>query len=257
MAAGPKAVTQVSPLGPHLKHTARRHIPAYFAEPKAEVPSTQVADPSDLAPTTDGAAVSPSTPQHTAEQAQPSKAEVTVAFTLAHRVEYGEHICLVGEVESLGSWNSESGIAMSWQEGDLWTAQCVLPAGQSVQYKYVIDKPDAQAVDWQACANLVLDLPDDSSHKVYVYDDWSGAAHEVHVDDDNIQAPQGMYGTIDIDMEEHEATWPAMMQQMEEAVAPHETAVSDKGNGNNDAAAEEDGAGNVLNTALSGGAGRG
>lgn len=124
-----QAVRQVAPLGHHPKPIARRHIAVYFTEPLAEAPSTQMADTNGLAPTTEAAAVSPSTPQGPPEQAQPSKAEVAVTFTLAHRVEYGEHICLVGEVESLGGWNSEASIAMRWQEGDLWTAECVLPAG--------------------------------------------------------------------------------------------------------------------------------
>lgn len=82
--------------------------------------------------------------------------------------------------------------------------------------------------------------------QVYVYDDWSGAAHEVHVDNDDIQAPQGAFGTIDIGMEEQGATWPGMMQHMEDAV--HEDGVADIGNNSNDAAAEENSAESVLNS---------
>ena len=42
-------------------------------------------------------------------------------------VEWGQEVALVGAAESLGAWDVEKSIPMSWNDGDFWTAQAELP----------------------------------------------------------------------------------------------------------------------------------
>ena len=42
-----------------------------------------------------------------------------VSFALPYRCTFGQHLCLVGSVQRLGSWDVRQGVAMSWSEGDI------------------------------------------------------------------------------------------------------------------------------------------
>ncbi len=44
---------------------------------------------------------------------------VRVSFALPYRCTFGQHLCLVGSVQRLGSWDVRQGVAMSWSEGDI------------------------------------------------------------------------------------------------------------------------------------------
>lgn len=68
------------------------------------------------------------TEDSTAQAAQLTK-KAKVAFNLPHHVEFGQELCLVGEVEDLGNWSAESCLPLAWHDGDVWTAECELPAG--------------------------------------------------------------------------------------------------------------------------------
>eukprot|EP00877_Chromochloris_zofingiensis_P005419 jgi/Chrzof1/14879/Cz09g19100.t1 len=122
------------------------------------------------------------TEDSTAQAAQLTK-KAKVAFNLPHHVEFGQELCLVGEVEDLGNWSAESCLPLAWHDGDVWTAECELPAGNHIEYKYLIREPDGHVVEWQPCDNLVLELPDDVTDTVVVQDAWEGSLHEIRVGD--------------------------------------------------------------------------
>jgi hypothetical protein len=42
-------------------------------------------------------------------------------------VEWGQEVALVGGVDTLGAWDVEKSIPMSWNDGDMWTAEAELP----------------------------------------------------------------------------------------------------------------------------------
>lgn len=42
-------------------------------------------------------------------------------------VEWGQEVALVGEAETLGGWDVDKSLAMSWHDGDYWTAEAELP----------------------------------------------------------------------------------------------------------------------------------
>lgn len=46
---------------------------------------------------------------------------------LAAAVEYGQEVALVGAADTLGAWDVEKSIPMSWNDGDFWTAEAELP----------------------------------------------------------------------------------------------------------------------------------
>lgn len=87
------------------------------------------------------------------------------------RVEFGQHICVVGGCPELGNWILADAVSLTWSDGDMWNATVELPAGAVVEYKYVVVGAGGHAVSWQTGNNSVLALRagDDA---VEVYDNW-------------------------------------------------------------------------------------
>ncbi len=53
---------------------------------------------------------------------------------------FGEHLRVVGSHEALGGWEVGRAPALEWSEGHVWTATLDLPAGEEMEYKFVIVK---------------------------------------------------------------------------------------------------------------------
>lgn len=89
-------------------------------------------------------------------------------------------MCVIGGGESLGDWDAAAAVRMTWTEGDVWTAEADLPVGAPVEYKYIVRSTDTgDVVEWQACANLVIDLGTAGTDTaVAARDEWDGA-HEL------------------------------------------------------------------------------
>ena len=47
----------------------------------------------------------------------------------------------MGAGPSLGDWDVAKGIAMTWQEGDVWKATIEVPAGETISIKVILKKP--------------------------------------------------------------------------------------------------------------------
>ena len=47
-------------------------------------------------------------------------------FHLPYRCNFGQQLCIVGEVEQLGGWDVQRGVPMLWTEGDVWVAELEL-----------------------------------------------------------------------------------------------------------------------------------
>jgi hypothetical protein len=56
-------------------------------------------------------------------------AAAAICCCIRPAVEFGQEVAVVGAAESLGNWDVEKSIAMSWNDGDFWTAQAELPVG--------------------------------------------------------------------------------------------------------------------------------
>lgn len=50
-------------------------------------------------------------------------------------MEFGESLRLVGSDSVLGSWDVAQGPALQWSDGDVWTLDLEVPAGQQLSFK--------------------------------------------------------------------------------------------------------------------------
>lgn len=52
-----------------------------------------------------------------------------VTFSVARHVDFGESVKVVGSITELGNWEAESGLQLSWEEGDIWRCEADIPVG--------------------------------------------------------------------------------------------------------------------------------
>jgi alpha-amylase len=77
----------------------------------------------------------------------------------------GYSVYLVGNVTELGNWNPANGILMS-QSGTTWNGQVGLPAGSTIQYKYVLW--NGSNIIWESGNNRQITTP---SYGTVTYND--------------------------------------------------------------------------------------
>lgn len=112
-------------------------------------------------------------------------ARVEVRFSLPHRVDFGQHVCIVGGHEHLGGWDVVRGVKMTWTEGDVWSAVLELHATDlDLEYKYVVRDESGHAVYWQPGANCSVAVPLETGvpNAVRINDDWWHNHNDVKVD---------------------------------------------------------------------------
>jgi hypothetical protein len=49
--------------------------------------------------------------------------KIPVSFLVNHRVEFGEHLKVVGSEEALGGWEVNRGLELQWAEGHVWSGE--------------------------------------------------------------------------------------------------------------------------------------
>ncbi|WIA22231.1 hypothetical protein OEZ85_004559 [Tetradesmus obliquus] len=103
-----------------------------------------------------------------------------VRFNIRLQVEWGQHLLVVGSCASLGAWNVDNAVRLTWQEGNVWEASVELPAGELVEYKYVVRNSDTSVDKWQPGDNLGMEVPVAQGNNgrrrgVLVLDTWSKA----------------------------------------------------------------------------------
>jgi hypothetical protein len=52
---------------------------------------------------------------------------VHLKLAIPYHCNWGQHLCLVGSAEPLGSWDIDQGVTMQWSDGDLWSVDVELP----------------------------------------------------------------------------------------------------------------------------------
>lgn len=95
--------------------------------------------------------------------------QIPVAFEVNATTIFGENLYVVGNVAALSNWNPQAGLALSSAAYPYWRATLNLPAGTTVEYKY-IKRNGSGAVVWESGANRVLTIP--SSGTVTLHDVW-------------------------------------------------------------------------------------
>ncbi|MGH7940669.1 MAG: glycoside hydrolase family 15 protein [Limisphaerales bacterium] len=86
------------------------------------------------------------------------KPQTIVNFSVRTSTTPGQTVYLVGDHPQLGAWAPQSGVEMIPHSNSIWTATLSLPAGASLQYKYVKIGPAGNIV-WEGSTNRRLTTP--------------------------------------------------------------------------------------------------
>lgn len=85
-----------------------------------------------------------------------------MTFDVLATTSYGENVYVVGSVSALGSWDTDSAVALSADKytssNPLWYGTVTLPAGESVEYKYIKKETDGSIV-WESDPNRDYQVP--------------------------------------------------------------------------------------------------
>lgn len=87
---------------------------------------------------------------------------VRLIVLLAHQVEFGDHIALLGSAKEFGSWKEKK--TMNWTN-DGWVSEFDLQGGESIEFKFVIVRGGNNMV-WEGGGNRVLELPKQGSFEM-------------------------------------------------------------------------------------------
>ncbi|KAH8899510.1 glycoside hydrolase family 15 protein [Thozetella sp. PMI_491] len=100
---------------------------------------------------------------------------VAVTFNELVTTVFGQTIKIVGDIPALGSWDTNSAIALSASQytssNPLWSVTIQLPAGQVIQYKYINVQTD-NSVRWEADPNHTYTVPKSCATAVTKSDNW-------------------------------------------------------------------------------------
>ncbi|KAB5585336.1 family 15 glycosyl hydrolase [Coniochaeta sp. 2T2.1] len=100
---------------------------------------------------------------------------VAVSFYVLKSTTWGQTVKIVGNTAALGNWNTANAVALSASSyttsNPLWTAPITLPAGQAVQYKYIIVNSDG-SVQWEADPNHSYTVPATCATTASKSDTW-------------------------------------------------------------------------------------
>lgn len=87
---------------------------------------------------------------------------VAVTFNVLKTTTYGQTVKVVGNIAALGNWDTSSAVALSassyTSSNPLWKGAITIPAGQAVQYKYIVVNTDG-SVTWEADPNRSYTVP--------------------------------------------------------------------------------------------------
>eukprot|EP00879_Flechtneria_rotunda_P000875 GHRR01001002.1.p1 GENE.GHRR01001002.1~~GHRR01001002.1.p1 ORF type:complete len:609 (+),score=236.60 GHRR01001002.1:178-2004(+) len=101
---------------------------------------------------------------------------VEVHFQLKYKCEYGQCLAIVGSPQG---WQTSAAVAMTWSDGDVWSAVVTLPLGADIEYKYVVCSGDSQVQRWQEGSNNRLSL-NSPGVLLQVTDTWGQNSKQVH-----------------------------------------------------------------------------
>lgn len=108
------------------------------------------------------------------ETMQSSCKAANVKFSVKQKLQFGQHIAVVGSNKVLGQWNPDESLALSWNEGDRWTAEAKIETVDPVELKFVIVQPE-DAVKWQTGDNVILAVPEDASEVLVEAETWESS----------------------------------------------------------------------------------
>ncbi|KAJ1396151.1 Immunoglobulin-like fold [Sesbania bispinosa] len=117
------------------------------------------------------------------EQTNESKF-VRVAFQLQKSCNFGEQFLIVGDDPVLGSWDPSDALPMTWSDGHIWTAELDMPAGKSIQFKFILKGKGGNIV-WQPGSDRIIQTWE-TLNRISVCEDWENAELQKIVEEDQL-----------------------------------------------------------------------
>jgi len=109
---------------------------------------------------------------HPTREVLSDKDILRVTFKLKKDLAFGDVLRIAGGCEAFGNWSLDNALALEWTEGNVWTAEALVPKREAVEYKYVVARSDGSGkADWQGGPNLLTPL-DTGGAWVMVTDIW-------------------------------------------------------------------------------------
>ncbi len=99
----------------------------------------------------------------------PTSIASQVSFGVQATTVYGQNVFVVGDCAELGGWDPAKAVALSSSTYPVWRAAVTLPAGTTVQYKFVRKEANG-SVTWESGANRSVTAP--ASGVLTVSDTW-------------------------------------------------------------------------------------
>jgi glucoamylase len=100
---------------------------------------------------------------------------VAVTFNERKATTFGQTVKIVGNIAALGNWNTANAVALSatgyTSSNPVWTGTISLPAGQAIEYKYIIVNTDG-SVTWERDPNHSYTVPATCATTATKSDTW-------------------------------------------------------------------------------------
>lgn len=105
-------------------------------------------------------------------EAERSKPEVEVRFSLPFSTKFGERILVTGNHEELGNWVGDQALELQWTTGNVWRGSMILQEVPKFEYKYIC--VGQTQTRWEEGANRKISeasLERHGSKRVYLAED--------------------------------------------------------------------------------------
>ncbi|GMI71413.1 hypothetical protein like AT5G01260 [Hibiscus trionum] len=122
------------------------------------------------------------------EQEIPSKT-INVKFQLQKECSFGEHFFIVGDHPTVGLWDPESAVPLTWSEGHVWTAELDMPVGVSIQFKFIL-KTSTGKLLWQPDPDRIFESYE-TKNTIIVCEDWGKAENQKVIEEELIANQDG------------------------------------------------------------------
>ncbi|KAH1068796.1 hypothetical protein GYH30_006385 [Glycine max] len=120
------------------------------------------------------------------EQTNESKF-VHVSFQLEKSCNFGEQFLIVGGDPVLGSWDPLEALPMTWSEGHVWSVELDMPAGQTFQYKFILEGEGGDII-WQPGSDRLIHTWE-TKNRIVVLEDWENVELQKITEEDQLAEP--------------------------------------------------------------------
>ncbi|XP_042385194.1 uncharacterized protein LOC121976870 isoform X2 [Zingiber officinale] len=98
---------------------------------------------------------------------------VRVRFVLQKECFFGQQFFIVGHDPTFGQWDPANAIPLEWSAGHVWTAELDVPAGKTIQFKFIL-KGLSGDISWQPGPDRSLQTWE-TTKTVVISEDWDDA----------------------------------------------------------------------------------